>query len=151
LRHRSRAVAALILLSAAGTATGSEPAPDASVVFTVSDLRSAQGQVLACLVNKASAFPDCSRDPAAHKLAVPVTAHSVRLDFGPVPPGTYAVAVVHDENGNGRMDKRLFMPREGYGFSRDAAVRMGPPSFRAAAFAVGAGAVHHRMKMRYMF
>jgi uncharacterized protein (DUF2141 family) len=132
----------------AAAQTAATPTP---LHVTVTGLRSVQGQVLACLVSSAAAFPDCSRDPAARKLAVPVQFATVELDFGAVPPGTWAVAVVHDENGNGRMDKRLIMPREGYGFSRDAPVRMGPPSFRSAAFAVGAQPVRHALRMRYMF
>jgi uncharacterized protein (DUF2141 family) len=152
MRHGSRAVLALSagLAGAAGAQNAPSPAP-VPVHVTVTGLRAVHGQILACLVNTAAAFPDCSRDPAARKLAVPVRAATVELDFGAVPPGSWAVAVVHDENGNGRMDKRLIMPREGYGFSRDAPVRMGPPSFRSAAFAVGAAPVRHSLRMRYMF
>ena len=118
--------------------------------ITVTGLRAVQGQILACLVNTAAAFPDCSRDPAARKLAVPVRSATVELDFGAVPAGTWAVAVVHDENGNGRMDKRLIMPREGYGFSRDAPVRVGPAPFARAAFAVGSDRQLQVIRMRYM-
>jgi uncharacterized protein (DUF2141 family) len=49
------------------------------------------------------------------------------------------------------MDKAMMMPREGYGFSRDAPVRFGPPSFRSAAFTVGAAPVHQTVRMRYIF
>ena len=49
------------------------------------------------------------------------------LEFTDVPPGTYAIALLHDENGNGRADRVLMVPREGFGFSRNAPVRMGPP------------------------
>ena len=42
------------------------------------------------------------------------------------------------------------MPREGYGFSRDAPVRMGPPSFEQAAFEVGPARVSQTIRMRYM-
>ena len=59
--------------------------------------------------------------------------------------------MVHDENANGKMDTMMGMPREGYGFSRDAPVRMGPPKFAAAAFVVEAGDVVQPLKMRYMF
>ncbi len=45
----------------------------------------------------------------------------------------------------------LFMPREGFGFSRDAPVRFGPPRFDAAAFVVADVAIHQTVRMRYMF
>ncbi len=149
MRHRSRYLAALIALAPAPLAA--EPAA-ADFVVTVTNLRSARGQILACLVANPKAFPDCSRDAAAHKLVVPVAGTSVRLDFGHVPAGTWAIAVIHDENGNGRMDKALMMPKEGFGFSRDAPVRFGPPSFSQAAFPLGAEPpAHMAIRMRYMF
>lgn len=149
MRHRSRYFATLIALLPAPLAA--QPAPG-SMVVTVTHLRVPHGQILACLVATARAFPDCSRDPAAHKLIVKVEGPSAVLDFGHVPPGTWAIAVIHDENGNGRMDKTLMMPKEGYGFSRDAPVRFGPPRFAAAAFPIGdAAPAHMAIRMRYMF
>lgn len=32
-------------------------------------------------------------------------------------PGTYGIAMIDDKNGNGKMDYRLLMPIEGFGFS----------------------------------
>ncbi len=117
---------------------------------TVTGLRSAKGQVLACLTTQPRGFPDCSKDAGARKLAVHAGA-TVELDFGPVAPGQYAISLLHDENGNGKLDMMLMMPREGYGFSRDAAVRFGPPRFAAAAFTVGGADIHQTIAMRYMF
>lgn len=117
--------------------------------MTVSDLRSAKGQVLACLTTRADAFPDCEKDPLARKLTVPA-ASEVHLDFGAVPAGRYAISLIHDENANGKLDTRLMIPREGYGFSLDAPVRMGPPKFERAAFAVEGETIHLAIHMRYL-
>jgi uncharacterized protein (DUF2141 family) len=68
-----------------------------------------------------------------------------------VPAGRYAISLFHDENGNGRLDKALMIPSEGYGFSRDAPVVMGPPSFAEAAFVVEGGEQHQAIRMRYIF
>lgn len=58
-----------------------------------------------------------------------------------LPPGTYAVRVFQDVDGDGKMGKNPFgMPTEPFGFSKDAPVMMGPPAFDAAAFEVKAGA-----------
>jgi uncharacterized protein (DUF2141 family) len=121
----------------------------ATVSVTVSDLRSAKGQVLACLTTRADAFPDCEKDPFARKLTVPA-ASEVHLDFGAVPAGRYAISLIHDENANGKLDTRLMIPREGYGFSLDAPVRMGPPRFDRAAFAVAGETIHLAIHMRYL-
>jgi len=120
----------------------------ADLSVTVSGLRSGHGQVLACLAETAAAFPNCRSNSRHAKVAA--AAGEVTLDFGVVPPGTYAIALFHDENGNGKMDKMMMIPREGFGFSRDAPVRMGPPSFAAAAFAAGTRPEHLRVKLRYM-
>ena len=133
---------------AASPVASAESAGGVSV--TITQLRSGKGQVLACLTRMPRAFPQCERDPAAFSAKVPA-AHSVSVDFGPVPPGRYAISVFHDENGNGRLDTRLMMPREGYGFSRDAPVRFGPPSFAQAAFAVDGAGGHQTIRMRYIF
>lgn len=124
--------------------------PPGEVSATVSGLRSDKGQVLACLTALPSAFPKCEGDPAARALTVPA-GPSLRLDFGPVPSGTYAIALIHDENANGKLDKRLMIPREGFGFSRNAPVRLGPPSFASAAFAVDAHGQRQAIRMRYLF
>lgn len=145
--NRSRAVLALIV--AVPLVASGEAAATYEVKVTLTGMRSANGQVLACLTAQPSGFPDCTGDPAAHHLAIPAGA-GVILDFGSVPPGLYAVSVVHDENGNGKLDKRLMLPREGYGFSRDAPVRFGPPRFAAAAFAV-TGDVSQTLRLRYIF
>ena len=146
VRNRSRAVFALI--AAVPLIAGSQ-AESYQVKVTVTGLRSVKGQILACLTTQPRGFPDCAADPAAFHLAVPAGSGGT-LDFGAVPPGLYAVSVVHDENGNGKLDKRLMMPREGYGFSRDAPVLFGPPRFAAAAFAV-TGDTAQALKIRYIF
>lgn len=46
-------------------------------------------------------------------------------------PGTYVVAVYHDENGNRRLDRpSLGAPTEGYGFTNNPGTFFGLPKFR---------------------
>ena len=52
-----------------------------------------------------------------------------------LPSGTYAIALIHDVNGNGKMDTNaLGIPTEAFGFSNGARARFGPPPFGKAAF-----------------
>lgn len=125
------------------------PAAANSVTITVTDLRSDEGVVRACLTTAEATFPRCDRDPDALRTTVQA-ASTVTIRFTNVPPGEYAVAILHDENENGRADRVLGMaPREGYGFSRDAPVRMAPPDWDDAVFEMGSGAQRMTIRMRY--
>jgi uncharacterized protein (DUF2141 family) len=48
----------------------------------------------------------------------------------------YAVAIYHDENSNNKFDTFFAIPQEKYGFSNNAPVYFGPPSFEDASFFV---------------
>lgn len=149
MRHRPRPRAAVALaLGAAALLTGAAE-PSGEVSLTVTGLRSAKGQVMICLTQDPAYFPDCSGSASARTAIV--AASSPRATFANLPQGRYAIAVLHDENGNGKADMSLgFIPREGFGFSRDAPVRMGPPKFAQAAFSVDGGDVSQSVRMRYL-
>jgi uncharacterized protein (DUF2141 family) len=121
----------------------------ATVTVVIAGLRSTRGNILACLTTKAAAFPDCEKDPQSLHLIVPAR-NGPALVFRHVVPGTYAVSLFHDENANGRMDTKMGIPAEGYGFSRDAAILFGPPKFDAAKVAVGAADLVLPIKVRYI-
>ena len=93
-------------------------------------------------------FPGCDDDPDARHLTAPATAAG-HLSFDGLPSGGYAVSLFHDENGNGKLDTFVGIPREGVGFSRNPALMFGPPKFNAARFAVGGGDVGEAVKVRY--
>jgi len=68
-------------------------------------------------------------------MVIRVRAKQARCDFLDIPPGTYALAVIHDEDMNGMLDTNwLGVPTEGFGFSNDAKGTVGAPSFSAASF-----------------
>ena len=73
-----------------------------------------------------------------------------RCDFEDISPGTYAIAVIHDENMNGKLETHwLGMPAEGYGFSRDAKGLVGAPSFSAASFVYDGRNMHLTISLHY--
>lgn len=147
MRHRLRAGA--VLAAGALALGGATPAHDVTV--SVSGLRSAKGVVLACLTGDAAEFPRCKGAPASYRRLVVPAAANVTFTFKAVAPGRYAIALLHDENDNGKADRAFgMMPKEGYGFSRDAPVRMAPPKHADAAFPVGDEDLRLTIKMRYM-
>ena len=57
-----------------------------------------------------------------------------------IPPGEYGVMVYQDVNGNDRTDSNfLGIPREPYGFSRDAKPFLSKPGFDDVKFTIAAG------------
>jgi uncharacterized protein (DUF2141 family) len=73
-----------------------------------------------------------------------------RCDFEDIPPGTYALAVIHDENMNGKLDTNwLGIPKEGYGFSNDARASLGAPAFSDASFQYDGQNLDFTISLRY--
>lgn len=122
----------------------------ATLDVSVGGLRSQRGNVLICMTSAPQHFPKCDRDPTARKLTL-TASQADRFRFSDVAPGTYAIALIHDENANGKLDTRLIVPREGFGFSRNPAIAFGPPSFGAAQFRVGTADTSQSIRMKYMF
>lgn len=124
------------------------PALAAQLNLTLQGLRNRSGQVHLCLTRDEAFFPDCSRDPRAVKRSL-ATGEAGRLSID-APPGDYALSVVHDQNGNGRLDTFLGIPREGFGFSRNPAIRMGPPRFRETRFTLPEEGATFAVRIRYI-
>ncbi len=49
----------------------------------------------------------------------------------------YAIAIFHDKNSNNKFDTFFSIPKEKFGFSKNARVFLGPPKFEDASFFVG--------------
>jgi len=119
-----------------------------SLTITITKVKSAKGQFYIALFNKSKGFPDGSK--AKYRQAVKASKGKVVVVFKNIPPGTYAVSTFHDANSNKKMDKSFFgIPKEGYGFSRDARGTFGPPSFAKASFYIGKKAHVISLTMKY--
>lgn len=75
-----------------------------------------------------------SRNPVLTRM-VPAPGGATSVTLTGLQPGRYAIGAFHDEDSNGQLTLwPVGLPREPYGFSRNARGRFGPPSFEAAAF-----------------
>jgi uncharacterized protein (DUF2141 family) len=75
-------------------------------------------------------------------VVAPIANGQATCTFNNVPPGTYAVAYFKAAPGQTKMNTSfLGMPQDPYGFSRNATIGMGPPSFNSAAYSYPGGAV----------
>ncbi|MEC5398661.1 DUF2141 domain-containing protein [Uliginosibacterium sp. H1] len=136
------ALAALLLASA------TVPAFAADLIVEVEGLRSNKGNVSVGLFDKAETFPKTF----AVGQRVPANAHSgnvVEIVFRDLKPGSYALSAYQDENENQELDRGMFgIPKEPYGFSRDALGDKGPPEFRDARIELTEAGTRIRIKLR---
>jgi uncharacterized protein (DUF2141 family) len=113
---------------------------------TISGIHSAAGHVLVAVCDQATFLQETCR----YKGRVPAAVGTVVVRIAGVPPGTYAAQAYADENDNGKIDRNfLGIPTEGLGFSNDARIRFGPPSFADAAFVVGPAGGRIQFALRY--
>lgn len=122
--------------------------PGAQLEVNVEHLRSNDGLIHVCVTRNEDHFPDCAGDPAAVKGSFRA-AETRSINFRNLPSGGYAVAILHDENGNNRMDTFAGIPREGIGFSRNPRFSFGPPRFSAARFALNGTGGSQSIRLRY--
>jgi uncharacterized protein (DUF2141 family) len=100
------------------------------------DIRNSTGTVDCALFESSQGFPTEALRSATNVMVIKVRHTQARCDFEDILPGTYALAVFHDENMNGQLDtNHLGIPTEGYGFSNDVKGVFGAPAFSAASFA----------------
>ncbi len=64
--------------------------------------------------------------------------------------GSYALALYHDANANGKLDRNAIgIPKEGFGFSGNPKIQLSAPSLASARLTVGAPGAQTRILMRY--
>ncbi len=157
-------LALLLILMAAAPAFGGNPSPAASPTPSpapamppaaqvlhvhVVGLRNSNGKVGCTLYNSAADFPE-NDAKAFRDIDAPIKNDAAWCNFAGIPPGTYAMVVIHDENGNGKFDRdALGMPLEGYAFSNNAHATFGPPSFADASFKYHGGEQWITITMTY--
>jgi uncharacterized protein (DUF2141 family) len=115
----------------------------------IEGLCSDKGQIMCAVYSSAAAFPKDATQALARAQSAVSGRHSV-CSFAGIQPGTYAVAVFHDENSNGTLDVNfLGIPREGTGASRNAKGHLGPPKFDDAAFRYAGGRLELKITIKY--
>jgi len=120
-------------------------AQNSSLEVTVSNIKSAKGDIRIGLFTK----EEFLKTPFAGKIAK-ASPDGVTVLFENVKPGVYAISIVHDENENGVMDtNKLGIPREGYAFGNNALGKLGPPSFDQAKVEIGSLPVKQALKIKY--
>lgn len=117
---------------AATLALAATHASGAELTVNITDLRTREGALMVAVVDSVAGWDDSSKAVARERV-VP-GADTLTLRFPGLADGAYAVQVMHDENGNGKLDANFVgIPIEGYGFSNNPQV-MRRPTYDEARF-----------------
>jgi uncharacterized protein (DUF2141 family) len=106
----------------------------ARLQLTVDGLHSAKGDVMVVIYgSRPSAF--LAKGKWVVKVQMPIAAATITGCIALPKPGTYAIAVYHDEDSNRHLKRTLIgLPAEGYAFSNNPHSLLGLPSYRSVAF-----------------
>jgi uncharacterized protein (DUF2141 family) len=156
-RRTCAAVAGLLALAAAAPQAQAQTAPAGCtgapsstwITVIVEGVRSGSGLIAATV------YADDSRkflikNGSLQVGRVKAVAGTTRICITLPGPGTYALAMYHDENGNQKFDRNgIGFPAEGYGFSNNPSTIAGLPAFSSVRLAIPRAGLVSRIRMKY--
>lgn len=114
-------------------------------------LKNQKGQVCLTIFSSNKGFPDNSKK-AIKSQCSQVKDKVPALTFAGLKAGSYAVAVIHDINGDGILNRNVIgIPTEGFGFSNNPVIRTGPPKFGESAVLVAGPNTNIQIQLQYLF
>ena len=124
-----------LILSLSILTAGVLSAQNSSINVEINNIKNSKGYIALALYDSEKNFT--KKDLKSTKVNAKKGKISVRFDN--LPEGNYAIAILHDENSNEKMDfNMLGIPKEDYGFSNNAKGVLAPPKFKDASFKLSA-------------
>ena len=122
----------ILVLVLLGTSSSLFVQTNYSLTITITGFSSNDGKASIALYRVSDHFPG---EKTQYKGKIVSIEHKKAIViFENLPKTKYAVAVFHDKNKNGILDKNMFgIPLEKYGFSNNARETFSAPSFESAA------------------
>jgi len=128
-----------------------KPTLDANptIEVVVTDIRNAKGNLVMGFYKDSKSFS--KREPFMSKVVDKTTMKNGTVKFSiNLPAGTYGVALLDDENKNGKADYGFLLPIEGFGFSDYYHTGILAPTFNDFDFKVGSTDKSVTVKLKYM-
>lgn len=111
---------------------GAERSGKLNLTVSISGFPSDAGKAYIGLFRKGDKFPEMSGQFIGK--IIPIENKKAEISFSNLSENSYAIAVFHDKNKNGKLDKNMLgIPTENYGFSNNARETFSAPSFESAA------------------
>jgi uncharacterized protein (DUF2141 family) len=130
--HFGKILAVAILCLAASTAGFTQSSSGCKLIVHVDGFRNDKGKLGVTIFNSPDGWPE-KNDKAFRHGPFPITGNTGTGTYSELPPGDYAVAVIHDENENKKLDRNFVgWPTEGFGFANNPKVLLEAPAFKAA-------------------
>lgn len=139
MKLRAMAAACALVMAASAPL----PAQGHTLAVVVDGVANTRGVVGVLVFKSAQGWPEDNASAFRSK-AVPAQIGTVTISIADLPPGDYAVVVLHDENQNRQLDRNwLGEPKEQWGMSNNPAAHFSAPSFSQARFAFAADSTIH--------
>lgn len=120
-----------------------------TLTVKVNHLRNEKGVVQFALYNQDGSLPDEKYNKTYKIGRSAIDDHSASYHFTRLPPGMYAVNILHDENENQTIDKGIIKPKEGIGFSNFSRIGLtNMPTFSKAMIEV---AGHRTIEVKVIY
>ena len=109
-----------------------------TLTITIADIRESEGRLMIQVANSEKGFEFSEDSAAPPPVAISQLAEAGEMTFEvTLPPGVYGARVLHDLNGNGKVDSNFVgMPKEPWAFSNNATGRLGPAKWQDAKFEI---------------
>jgi uncharacterized protein (DUF2141 family) len=144
-----RFLAMLIAIVWGGAAYTQSASASSALRVSVEGVRNNSGQVGILLFSQAKGFPS-DHSAAIRQEMLPARKGKVEAIFENLLPGTYAIAVMHDENKNQKIDTNMLgIPKEGYGVSNNVKNLLRAPRFEEAAFQLRSAPAEQKISLIY--
>jgi uncharacterized protein (DUF2141 family) len=107
-----------------------------TLTIVVEGVDSSVGSLGVLIFNNEKGWPE-DRFVAFRDLSVPAQQGTQTVKFTDLPPGNYAVALIHDSNSNHKIDKNwVGQPKEQWGMSNSLHAKLKAPPMEKALFAL---------------
>ncbi|MGM0454257.1 MAG: DUF2141 domain-containing protein [Thermodesulfobacteriota bacterium] len=140
--------AVLIFLNLPAIAFAQSSCPGIHV--KIPNIKNSTGNIACAIFESPEGFPKKFQSMAKVVILKKIQNMQAQCDFVDIPPGTYAIAVIHDENMDGKLDTNwIGVPTEGYGFSNTTIDEFGAPAFSTASFRYEGQNLNLTVKLKY--
>lgn len=110
----------------------------ANLTVAIKGIKNQKGQVCLRIYNSERGFP-LGNSNEFKSQCTKIIGNTLKQEFTGLKKGTYAIAVIDDQNENNKLDRDFFgIPEEGFGISNNptVSIKTGTPKFETASFSL---------------